>query len=303
MDALRGIIVPFATPFDDNDEVDTEKAKRLIDSLIAAGVHGLIVLGDTGEFFALTPEERARFVEFAIKHIKGRALVVVQPSAITTRETIAHARHAQQCGADALMVLPPYYRSSPEAEVYAHYEAVAKAVDLPIIAYCLPGVSAEVMTPAFLARLAGIDNIRYVKDSTGILPRIRQIQAACGDKLRVFVGGDTIAYDGLVAGAIGSIWGAANFMPRQAVRLFDLVREKEELLRARELWDKMFPICDFLEHHGYAASVKAGLALTGLDVGPPRRPALPLTPGERSKLAGLMKPLGLTIAKQTEKAA
>lgn len=295
MKELRGIVVPFATPFSPDEEIDTERAKALIDALIEAGVHGLIILGDTGEFFALTPEERLRFTEATFEHIGGRLPVVVQPSAVTTREAIMYAEHARRLGADALMVLPPYYRSSPQNEVYAHYEAVARATDLPIICYCLPQAGAEVMTPEFIARLTEIDNIRYVKDSTGILSRIREIRAACGDRISVFVGGDTIAYDGLAAGAVGSIWGAANFMPREAVRLFELVSERRDLVQARELWGRIFPICSFLENEGYAASVKAALSLVGLDMGQPRRPALPLAPERRAELARRLKRLGLAV--------
>lgn len=295
MKSLHGIVVPFATPFDKNEEVDVGKARALADMLIEAGVHGLIILGDTGEFVALTPDERVRYVEALTKHIRGRVPVVVQPSAISTREAIAHACHAEEWGADALLLLPPYYRTSPEAEVYAHYEAVAKAVSIPVIAYCLPGVCTEVMTPAFLARLCQIEHITYVKDSTEWLPRIRDIRAACGPKLNIFVGGDSITYDGLAAGAIGSIWGAANFMPKEAVQLYELVCEKGDLRAARDLWDRMFPICSFLDHHQYAASVKAGLSLIGWDVGAPRLPALPLTPEEKAELGKLLKGLGLQV--------
>jgi len=296
MKELRGIVVPFATPFTPDEEVDVEKAKQLIDMLIEARVHGLIILGDTGEFFMLTPEERLSFVETAFRHIDGRVPVVIQPSAVSTRETVMHAKHAQGLGADGLLLLPPYYRSATESETYAHYAAVAEAVDVPIICYCLPLAGADVMTPEFIARLSEIDTIRYVKDSTGILSRIRQIRAACGGRLEVFVGGDTITYDGLVAGAVGSIWGCANFMPGEAVRLFELVCEKGDLSGARDLWDRIFPVCDFVENSPYASAVKAALGLTGLDVGPPRRPALPLQPHERAELAGRMRDLGLPVA-------
>jgi len=287
--------VPFATPFRPDEELDTESAKVLIDNLIDAGVHALIILGDTGEFFTLTPHERLQFTEATLKHIDRRVPVVIQPSAITTRETVNYAKHAQSLGADALMVLPPYYRTSTPDEVYAHYAAVAEAGDLPIICYCLPGISIEVMTPEFIAKLAEIDNISYVKDSTGILSRIREITSACGDRISVFVGGDSIAYEGLVAGAVGSIWGAANFMPRQAVHLYELVCQQEDLIKARELWEKIFPICAFLEHNNYGASVKAALTLVGLDMGLARRPALPLGPERRADLAERLRDLGLSV--------
>jgi 4-hydroxy-tetrahydrodipicolinate synthase len=292
---LRGIVVPFATAFTPDEEVDIERTGVLVDALIEAGVHSLIILGDTGEFFTLTPDERIRFTEAMFEYIGGRVPVVIQPSAITTRETVQYARHAQELGADALMVLPPYYRTSPANEVYAHYAAVAEAVDIPIICYCLPGISIEMMTPEFIAKLAQIDNIRYVKDSTGVLSRIREILTACDGNISVFVGGDTIAYDGLAAGAVGSIWGAANFMAQEAVQLFDLVVEKQDLAQARELWDKMFPICSFLDSEGYAASVKAALTLVGLDMGDPRRPTLPLAAERRTELARRLRNLGLAV--------
>jgi len=204
-----------------------------------------------------------------------------------------HAKHAAGLGADGLLLLPPYYRAATEEETYTHYAAVAEAVDVPIICYCLPLAGAEVMTPEFLARLCGIDTIRYVKDSTGALSRIRQIRAACGERLKVFVGGDTITYEGLTAGAVGSIWGCANFMPGEAVRLFELACENGDLPGARELWERIFPVCDFVESNPYASSVKAALSLIGFDVGPPRRPALPLPPDSRAELAKRLKHLGL----------
>jgi len=295
MKELRGIVVPFATPFTSDEEVDVEGAKRLIDMLIEAGVHGLIILGDTGEFFTLTPDERLRFTETAFEYIDDRVPVVTQPSAISTREAIMHARQAQELGADGLLYLPPYYRSATEEETYAHYAAVAEAVDTPIICYCLPLAGADVMTPEFLARLSEIDTIRYVKDSTGILSRIREIRAACGDRIEVFVGGDTITYDGLAAGAVGSIWGCANFLPREAVRLFELVCEDGDLAAARALWDGVFPVCDLIENNPYASGVKAALELIGMDMGPTRRPALPLAPQLRAELATRMRNMGLAV--------
>ena len=293
---LHGIVVPFATPFTPDEDLDTERARVLIDNLIDGGVHALIILGDTGEFFTLTPEERLAFTEAAFAYIGGRVPVIIQPSAITTREAVEYAEHAQRLGADALMLLPPYYAANSPDEVYAHYAAVAEAVDLPIICYCLPGINLEVMTPDFIAKLAELDNLRYVKDSTGRLSRIREIKAACGDRMSVFVGGDSIAYDGLVAGAVGSIWGAANFMPRQAVQLYELVSEQGDLTKALELWVKIFPICSFLENNNYAASVKTALTLVDLDMGPARRPALPLNPQQRADLAERLRGLGLSVS-------
>lgn len=295
MKELRGIVVPFATPFNANEEPDLPRAKVIIDHLINAGVHALIILGDTGEFFTLTAEERLRFTEETFAYINGRVPVVIQPSALATREAIMYARQAEKLGADALMLLPPYYRLATEAEAYGHYTAVAAATSLPIIAYCLPLAGAEVMTPRLLARLTEEGAIRYAKDSTGMLARIRQIRAATHDRLKLFVGGDTITYDGLTAGAVGSIWGCANFMPAHAVKLYSLVCEKRDLNAGRELWERLFPLADFVDTHPYASSVKAAMDLIGLNAGPPRRPALPLTADERAELARRLRTLGLPV--------
>ncbi len=295
MKEIRGIVVPFATPFTRDEEIDVDKAKLLADQLIASGVHALIILGDTGEFFMLTPEERLRFTEIMCAHINGRVPVVIQPSALSTRESVMYAKQAKDLGADALMLLPSYYRSTTQTEAYTHFATVADATDLPIICYCLPQAGAEVMTPEFLAQLSEIDTIRYVKDSTGILARIRQIRAACGDRIKLFIGGDSIVYDGLVAGAIGSIWGCGNFMPEQTVELYSLVCEKGDLVAARALWDRMFPLCDFVDTHPYASSVKAALQLTGFDAGAARLPARSLSSEERADLADRLRNLGLRV--------
>ena len=173
MRELRGIMASIVTPFTGVEEVDIDKARVVIDILTKAGVHGLVIMGDTGEYFALTLEERKRFVQAVLEHVKGRVPVIVHASAASTREAIMHAEHAEGLGADAVLLLPPTYRSRLASEVYVHFEAVARAVDLDIVLYALPGVGAEVMSPTCIARIAEIDNVSYVKDSTGIVARIQ----------------------------------------------------------------------------------------------------------------------------------
>ena len=291
MARLRGVFISAATPFTSDDEVNAEAAKPLIDDLIEAGAHGLVMLGDTGEFSSLTPRERQRYVETALHYVDGRVPAIVHASATTAREAIAYAKHAQEFGADAIMVLPPYYQNKVpgEDEVYAHYDAIAQAVDLPIVCYVIDQTGREVMTPQFIARLGDIDTFSYVKQSTGDLPRIREIKALCGEKVSVFEGEDAIMYDSFVAGADGAVWGGANIMPRECVQLFELIREKGDLKQARELWDRIFPICSFIVRAGYHACIKAALGLRDLDVGAPRRPTPSLTSQKKAEAARLLR--------------
>jgi len=293
MKELRGILVAMATPFtEDGEEVDWGALGILVDSLIEARVHGLVVAGSTGEFPTMTPEERRKLTEVVIEQAGGQVPVVIHTAAVRTRETIMYSKHAQESGADGLMIVPPYYEPLSEDEVYAHYEAVAEAVDLPIMLYNIPAAAGFDMKPSFVARLAEIDNIFYVKDSMGDVRRLRGMMVACGDRISIFNGSDTISFEGLATGAVGCVLGAGNVMPRQCVELFELVSEKGDLEGGRQLWDKMFPVCAFLEREGYVGAVKAGAELAGLHMGPPRRPILPLREEKRDELAELLERLG-----------
>ena len=291
MGKLRGIFVSAVTPFTADEEVDTEAAKALYDYLIGAGVHGIVILGDTGEFSSLTPDERMRYVDVALQYVDNRVPAIVHVSATTAREAVIYAQHAQNAGADALMVLPPYYKNSipSEDEIYFHYETIAEAVDLPIMAYASDITGREVMTPKFISRLADIDNFQYVKQSTGDLQRIREIIAECGDRISVFEGEDPLMYDSFVAGADGAVWGGANLTASHSVKLFELVAEKGDLAEGKELWDKMFPIFSFLGQIGFHAGLKAGLALRGIEVGSTRKPTPALGPEETAELGRLLR--------------
>lgn len=294
MTQFRGIFAAMVTPFSaDGEQVDEAALGDLVDWLIGEGVHGLIPLGSTGEFATLTGEERRRVAEVTVEQAARRVPVVVQTAAVSTRETVALSRHAAEIGADGVMIVPPYYEPISEEEVYAHYAAVAEAVKLPIVLYNIPVACGFDMKPSFVARLAEIPTVQYIKDSTGDARRVQELIQVCGDRIGVFNGADTLSLLGLVAGACGMIWGAANVTPRACVELYDLVARQRDLARAQALWHKMQPLQYFLENEGYVASVKAGAAMVGMEVGPPRRPILPLSDARVAELRRLLEPLGV----------
>lgn len=292
MKDLKGVCVALCTPFTEGGEkVDEAALKKHIDSMLEAGVHIILVCGGTGEFPYLRPEEKKRITEIASKHIDERAGFIVQTSAINTVDTIEYTKHAQDQGADCVMILPPYFEGPDMEGVYYHYEKIAEATSVPIMAYNFPSRSNIDLTPAFMQRLMQIDNVQYMKDSTDDLCRIQELLMTCGDRIKLFNGGDTIAYYAFEAGCPGSVWGVANAMPKECVELYELVRAGK-LMEAKTLWERMFPSTLFFVTHVYNAAIKAATNLSGRSVGPCRKPVLPLTDDEMEAMKASLIPLG-----------
>jgi 4-hydroxy-tetrahydrodipicolinate synthase len=290
MDDLSGICVPICTPFDETGEALDETALRKhLDSMLEAGVHIILACGGTGEFPYLRQQEKRRIAEIAARHIDGRAAVMVQTSAINTTDTIEESKHAEGLGADAVMVLPPYFEGPTRAGVYEHYEKVAKALKIPVMLYNIPQCTTIDITPDLYRELLEIDNIRYIKDSTGSLIRIQELVAIGGG---VFNGADPIAFASLLAGCPGCVWGAVNAMPHEAVQLYELTKA-DKLTLAREIWVQMLPAQLFFWSHYYNAGVKEATNLSGRSVGPCRRPVQPLTREEKQDLLTALAPLGI----------
>ena len=267
MEELKGICAALCTPFtEDGEKVDETALRNHIDYMLEAGIHIILVCGGTGEFAYLRPDERKRITEIASKHINGRAGFMVQTSAINTGDAVEYARHAEGEGADCLLILPPYFEGPDSEGVYYHYEKIAESIKIPIMVYNIPVHSGFDITPGFFMRLMEIDNIQYIKDSTGDIIRIQELLTTGAT---VFNGGDPIAFFSLLAGCPGCVWGAPNAMPREAVALYNYVTSGK-LEEARELWVRMFPANLFFWTHVYNASVKAATNLSGRKVGPCR---------------------------------
>lgn len=288
MSDLRGICTPTCTVFtDDGGQIDDAKFKRHLDSLIEAGVHIITPGGGTGEFSFLAPEERRHVLEVTIKHVQGHAQTIAHVSAVMTEETIEFAKHAESLGADALLVLPPYFEGPTLDGVFEHYERVSAAVSTPIMAYNIPVHTGIDLTPEFCIRLREVSNVKYLKDSTGDFTRLQDLTER---GIRVFVGGEPIMFHGLMAGAQGCFWGTSNAIPREAVQLYELVAAKD-LAKAVDLWSRLYPLNRFVWGHPFNPSVKASVNLRGGHVGQCRRPVQPLAGDEMQVLESLIASL------------
>ena len=290
MKELAGVCVPVCTTFDRTGEVVDEKAYlKHIDKMIDAGVHIILACGGTGEFAYLRSEEKKRLVEITGKHVEGRAAFVAQTSAINTQDTIEISKHAVDHGADAVMVLPPYFEGPDMEGVYYHYEQVAAAMTVPIMVYNIPQTTGIDITPAFFTRLLELDGIEYIKDSTGDLVRIQALLATGG---KIFNGADPITFQALAAGCPGCVWGSVNFLPSESVALFDLVTANN-LVEANELWQRILPSQLFVWAAVYNAAVKAACEMRGFSVGSCRMPVQPLSPADTDALQAALEPLEL----------
>ena len=258
-----------------------------MDRMLDSGVHIVLANGGTGEFPYLRWNERKELAELIGNHVAGRAVYMVQTSAVSTSETIEMTQHAKDIGADAVMVLPPYFEGPNMDGVYDHFEKVASAVDIPIMVYNIPQSSNIDITPDFFKRLLEIDNIEYIKDSTGDIVRIQELLRTGGT---VFNGGDPITFQSLLAGCPGCVWGAVNAIPREAVELFNLVTTGK-LAEANALWQRILPSQLFLWSHPYNPAVKAASQMMGHDIGQCRLPQQPLTDSEASALVSSLAPL------------
>ncbi len=287
---LQGVLAALVTPMRPDGEIDCDKLGALVDHLIRQGVNGLVPLGSTGEYYALTSEERERVLLLTLEAAEGRAAVVAGANAGSTREVIAYSRQAEALGCDGVMLAAPYYSLPRPDELYAHFRAVNNAIGIPIMLYNYPGRTGVDMPPEFIERLAGLRHLRYVKESTGEMPRITELLRRCGGRLGVFCGCDTIALESLMVGATGWVGGVVNVLPASHARLFDLVAVKRDYAAARTLFFEMLPTLELMEGGGkYTQWVKAACGLMGWDCGAPRRPLGPASAAERARLRAALR--------------
>ncbi|KAL0942689.1 dihydrodipicolinate synthase [Colletotrichum truncatum] len=294
---LKGVLVALITPFTHGQKsIDTDALDAHIQRLIAAGVHGLVPGGSTGEFTALSTEERKILVEQTVKSAAGRVPVVAGIGDLSTARAVEHAVHAASVGASALMVVPPFYDAPNLQELRGLLREIREESKLPIVYYNIPSASGVKLSPAEIGSLSEV-GVTHLKDTSGDAPALTELlfSAASTSRITAFNGWDTLTFYGLAAGAKGSVWGATNIIPELSSELWKTVAENGDLKKGRELWKKIFPICKFLESHNYAAAVKTGMELRGWKTGGLRKPFALLEGEARKELAGLLKNAGIDV--------
>lgn len=278
---FHGVFTALVTPLKANGELHLAKLERFVEHQIGQGIHGLIPLGSTGEFYALSPAERQQVLETTLAAAAGRVPVVAGANAGSTREVVGFARQAEQLGCAGVLLAAPYYSLPTPDELFVHFRAVNDAIGIPIMLYNYPGRTGVDMSPQFIASLTELENVRYVKESTGEMARMTTLMRLCGERLGVFCGCDTIALESFMMGALGWVTGVSNVLPASHAKLYELSVVKKDYVSARKLFFEMLPTLELMEGGGkYTQWVKAACAILGRDVGAPRQPLCPATKAE-----------------------
>jgi dihydrodipicolinate synthase/N-acetylneuraminate lyase len=290
---LHGIIVAVTTPFTaDGSAVDLETLKAQTERLIGAGVHGFVCTGTTGEFTTLTKDEYVQVVTAYVEAVAGRIPVVAGVGALRTSEAIALAQAAEAAGADALMLLPPFYGGQPWDQLVAFLTDVCGSVSIPAVYYNVPGATGTTLTAPQLAALGDIEGLDYLKDTSGDAVSLGELLVKHTDRITAFNGWDTLTFFGIASGAKGSVWGMAGIVPELSVEFWDTLAVKGDLVAAREQWTHLWALSDFLESVDYVAGVKGALELVGRSAGPARLPIQPLSAADRERLTAILAAAG-----------
>lgn len=293
-------VYPFlVTPFTEDDQVDADRMKAHVDDLIRNGkVHGVTALGSTGEFALMSEAERRLVAEVTVDAAKKRVPVVIHTAAIATKVAVALSKHAQQAGADAIIVNPQSYWLPTEDELFDHYRAIARAVDIPVMVYNNPGTTKIDMSPKFIARLnKEFSHFISVKESSGDIRRVQNILQYTEGRMSVSIGHQSLGLAAFAVGATGWTTGIANTIPALCVEVFEQAVERKDLDKARKAFYRMLPLCDFYAEKSLCRSAKAAAEIMDKPLGPPRLPLKRLVEADYKTLRRLLVECGVLVEK------
>ncbi|GGB42241.1 4-hydroxy-tetrahydrodipicolinate synthase [Lentibacillus populi] len=295
MKKLEGAFPVLITPMHQDGEVNYGGLKQNIEHFINEGVAGIVVNGSTGEFVSLTKEEKFKAAEAAVEQVNERIPLIVGTAAETTKDAVEYTKHAEAAGADAALLINSYYAHPKNHEIYEHFKTVAESVSLPIMIYNNPFTSGVYIDTETILKVGrDVDNITHIKESSGEIRKVRDITRQGNGFIKTFCGSDDLALESFLVGATGWISVAGNIAPRLATDLFNCVQEGN-IGRAWELYDKLLPLCNYIEGSGkYVQIVKRAMDLQGLAGGPSRKPRLPLTDEEDAQLKEILDSLLVT---------
>jgi 4-hydroxy-tetrahydrodipicolinate synthase len=293
IDWMRGCATALVTPFNADGAIDEAALTRLIEYQLAGGVKLLVPCGTTGESATMTEEEDQRVISRTIELARGRAHVIAGTGSNSTAATIQNSKIARELGADAVLVVAPFYNKPTQPGLYAHFRAVAEAVDLPLVIYNVPGrTSCNIAADTTLRLARDCENIAAVKEASGNMSQIMEILRTRPDGFRVLSGDDALTFPMMALGADGLISVAANEAPELMSRMVDLALEGK-WDEARNLHYRLLPLMEVNFIESSPGPVKAGLAMMNLIGENYRLPLVPIEEKSRALLRTVLAELGL----------
>ena len=288
---FSGSMTAIVTPFRDG-AIDHEALERIVEFQVGNGTSALVPCGSTGESATLTHAEHLEVVSRVVKVARGRVPVIAGAGSNSTAEAIALTRGAKAAGADAALLISPYYNKPTQEGIYRHYRAVAEAAQVPLIVYNIPGRTASKIEATTVARMAEVEHIVGLKEATGSLDEVQEVIRLCGDRLELYSGDDSLTLPIMAVGAQGTISVIANIAPKQSAAMLAACHAGD-WDTARRLHYALLPLIRALFQETNPIGVKAALAMMGFCRDELRLPLLPMTEAARATLRAVVEEFGL----------
>lgn len=288
---FKGMATAMVTPMK-NGQVDYEALARFIEFQIDSGINALVAVGTTGESATLTPEERRQVIRFTLEKTAGRVPVIAGTGTNDTSHALRYSQDACADGADALLLVTPYYNKATQNGLIAHYTAIADAVDKPIILYNVPSRTGCNLLPATVEKLAEHENICGIKEASGNMSQVVELFARCGDKINIYSGEDALTVPMISMGGMGTISVLSDVVPKEAVAMTDAAFAGD--YAAAAAWQcKLLPLINCLFSEVNPIPVKAAAAAMGFGDNSLRLPLTPMEPEHQAVLFAEMRKLGV----------
>jgi 4-hydroxy-tetrahydrodipicolinate synthase len=286
------VITAMVTPFKEDLSLDADRAGELARWLADRGSDGLVVAGSTGEAATLTDEEKVTLWRTVAEAVAGKAKVIAGSGTYDTAHSVHLTEEAERAGVDGILAVTPYYNKPPQRGLVEHFSRIASATSLPVLLYNIPGRTALRIEHDTLLRLAGVDNIVGVKDSTADFDALSRLIAEAPHGFEVYTGDDWATYGSCCLGAVGVISVAAHLVGDRMNRMIELI-EQGDAGSARKIHEELLPIYRALFIVSNPIPVKAAMALVGQPVGSPRLPLVPATEDEVGQVKAAMQQVGV----------
>ena len=295
MSIFKGAAVAIITPFLDNGDINYPKLAQILDDQITNHTDAIVICGTTGESSTLTHEEHLEAIRFTIEHVAGRVPVIAGTGSNCTETAIYLSQEAEKYGADALLIVTPYYNKATQKGLIAHYTAVAESVNLPIIMYNVPsrtGCNIQPETAAYLAK--NVKNIVGIKEASGNISQVAKLMRLAEGQIELYSGNDDQVVPLLSLGGLGVISVLSNVAPRQT---HDMVMKflEGDIEGSREMQLKALPLIDALFCEVNPIPVKAAMNLMGWEAGPLRMPLTEMEPEHKERLKKAMIDFGIEV--------
>ena len=289
----KGMATAMVTPMTPHG-VDYDALGRFVDFQLEQGINALVAVGTTGESATLSPEERTEVIRFTVERVAGRVPVIAGTGTNNTSHVLEYTRRACDVGADAVLVVTPYYNKTTQGGLQAHFTAVADASPKPVILYNVPSRTGCNLLPATVAKLAEHPQIVGIKEASGNMSQVVELFAKCGDKIDVYSGEDALTVPMMSMGGTGCISVLSNVVPGMAVEMTDAALAGD-FAKAAQLQCRMLPLINCLFSEVNPIPAKAAVSAMGYGVEHLRLPLTPMEPANREKLFAEMAKLGVQV--------